>query len=442
MTRNLILGAGVAGLGAAHAARRCGADAVIYEARSRAGGLLDNFTVQGFRFDTSVHLSFATEPEVREVFDRTPTLTHNPESLCWDAGLWLKHPVQNNMYPLPAAEKVELIAGLAAHPEGEVATYRDWLVHQYGEPIAARWPLVYTEKYWTVPAERLGTAWIGQRMRRADLREVLNGAFTSETPNLYYVKEMRYPKQGGYRAFLDPLIEAAAIVYGREAVEVDTAARRVRFVDGSREDYGALVSTLPLPRLVAMMPDAPDAIRADAASLFATEIDLVSIGFNRPRVSPALWFYIYDRDILAARGYAPDWKSPDNVPDGCSSLQFEIYSSRERPMLLSPEELKRNTVEGVCKMGLATERDILFVHHMRLPYGNVVFDLGMEARRDRVRAWVRSRGVETAGRFGEWDYLWSNQSMLSGMRAAEAAFGRGTSPVGAADVSDTGVGPS
>lgn len=425
LTGNVILGGGVAGLGAAHAARQRGVDAVVYEARERAGGLLDNFTVPTdrgrFRFDTAVHLSFASEPEVRAVFDRTPYLTHNPESLCFDRGYWLKHPVQNNLFALPAEEKAALIAGLAAAPDGEIANYRDWLLQQYGEPIAARWPLVYTEKYWTVPAERLGTQWVGQRMRRADLHEVLMGAFTAETPNTYYVKEMRYPAKGGYRAFIEPLIAETEIVYGAEAVSIDPDGRSVRFADGREVGYDTLVSTLPLPRLAEIM-GAPDAVMADAETLFATTVDLISIGFSKPRVSPALWFYIYDREIWAARGWSPDWKSPDNVPEGCSAIQFEIYGSRERPTTTDVEALKRNTVNGVRAMGLAADDDILFVHHHHLPYGNVVFDLGMEQRRDRVRAWVESRGVQTAGRFGEWDYLWSNQSLLSGMRAAEAAF--------------------
>ncbi len=423
---NVILGAGVAGLGAAHALRRRAEPSTIYEARSRAGGLLDNFTIETdrgpFRFDTAVHLSFASEPEVREVFDRTPYLTHAPESFCYDGGYWLKHPVQTNLFPLPVDQKVELIAGLAASPSGEISHYGDWLVQQYGEPIAARWPLRYTLKYWTLPAERLGTDWVGQRMRKADLGEVLFGAMTDQTPNQYYVKEMRYPQQGGYRAFIEPLIEAAEIVYEHEAVAIDPASRTVRFANGREATYERLVSTLPLPRLVEMMTGAPEPVRENAATLFATEIDLISVGFSRPRVSPALWFYIYDDDIAAARAYAPDWKSPDNAPEGCSSLQFEIYSSRERPQTASPDELKRDTVTGILKMGLATEAEILFVHHQRVPYGNVVFDLGMEARRDRVRAWVESQGVQVAGRFGEWDYLWSNQSMMSGMRAAEAAL--------------------
>jgi protoporphyrinogen oxidase len=419
---NVVLGAGVAGLSAAYTARQAGRRAVVFEARSRPGGLLDNFTVEGFRFDTAVHLSFATEAEVREVFDRTPYYTHAPEALCWDAGRWLKHPVQNNLYPLTVDEKVELIAGLAHAQDGAVANYRDWLVQQYGQPIAGRWPLLYTEKYWTVPAERLGTDWVGQRMRRADIGEVLRGALTADTPNQYYAKEMRYPKQGGYKAFIEPLIEGAEIVYDHRVVAVDPVARTVRFQNGASVSYSSIVSTLPLPRLVEMIDVAPDEVRRAADTLFATQVDLISVAFNRPSVSPALWFYIYDRDIAAARAYAPDWKSPDNVPDGCSSLQFEIYSSRESSQRLTPDELKADTVRALLKMGIASEQDILFVHHHHVPYANVVFDLGMEARRDLVLAWLRAQGVHSAGRFGEWAYLWSNQSFMSGRQAAQLAF--------------------
>jgi protoporphyrinogen oxidase len=356
------------------------------------------------------------------VFDRTPYLTHKPEALCFDAGHWLKHPAQTNMFPLAPEEKAELVAGLAEAPTGTIATYEDWLVQQYGEPIARRWPLVYTEKYWTVPAAELGTAWIGQRMRRADLREVLRGAFTSETPNQYYVKEMRYPEKGGYRAFIAPLIEEADIRYNKRVTAIDSAEHLVRFADGTSISFDKIVSTLPLPLHAGIMPSAPGEVRAAADTLYATTIDLVSVGFNRPKVAPALWFYIYDRDIVAARAYAPDWKSPDNVPPGCSSLQFEIYSSPRNPQRLSPEELKENTVAAIEKMGLASRDDIVVLDHRRLEYGNVVFDLGMEERRAQVRAWVESQGVQVAGRFGEWDYLWSNQSMMSGMVAARAAF--------------------
>jgi protoporphyrinogen oxidase len=372
-----------------------------------------------------VHLSFASEPEVRAVFDRTPYETHDAVSLNWDDGFWLKHPAQNNMFPLPAEQKVALIAGLAegAGEESGIRNYRDWLIHQYGGPIAARWPLVYTEKYWTVDAAELGTDWIGKRMRRADLREVLQGAFSAETPNTYYISQMRYPTRGGYRAFIDPLALEADLRFGHSVVAIDTRSRVIGFGNGERVTYTNLVSTLPLPRLIELAADAPDEVCADASTLFATELDLVSIGLSRADVPPSLWFYIYDRDILAARAYSPSRKSADNAPAGTSSMQFEIYSSRRKPQTLGGADLIENCVAALERMGLAGRDEILFTDHRKLAYANVVFDLGMEERRDRVRDWVASRGVALAGRFGEWEYLWSNQAMMSGLRAGASAFG-------------------
>lgn len=423
MIENLVLGGGVAGVAAAYRAKMCGKSATVLEARSRPGGLLDNIVIDGFVFDSAVHLSFASEAEARAIFDKTPYVTHHPEMLCFDSGYWLRHPVQNNMFPLPTKEKVELIAGLSERVDMRVANYRDWLVYQYGEAIANRWPIVYTEKYWTVPAEELGTDWVGVRMRRADVREVLEGAFTADTPSTYYIKEMRYPQRGGYRSFIEPLISEVEILCDHRVSEINARKKAVTLDDGTQIEYRNLVSTLPLPLVVKMLCDAPADVKATSETLYATEIDLISVGFRRPRVSPSLWFYIYDRDILAARAYAPDWKSPNNVPVGCSALQFEIYSSRKKPQTHSPEELKANVRFALQKMGLATGDDILFMHHSRLPFGNVVFDIGMEERRDMVLRWIESQGIHLAGRFGRWDYLWSHQALLSGFRAAEAAFG-------------------
>jgi protoporphyrinogen oxidase len=418
----IVLGAGIAGLSAAYRLRERGLPSTIFEAHGSAGGLLDNFTVDGFRFDQAVHLSFAVEPEVRAVFDRTPYHTHQPEALCWDGNTWLRHPVQTNMFPLPAEEKAELILGLANAPSGAINNYQDWLIQQYGSPIANRWPLAYTRKYWTVPAERLSTDWVGQRMRQADLREVLFGAMSQDVPNQYYAKEMRYPKHGGYRAFLDPLIEGADIRYRYRATYINQNSRVIEFSNGESVGYDQLVSTMPLPALIDMLRDVPKSIVADAQTLFATEIDLVSVGFRKPQTSPALWLYVYDEDVAAARIYSPDWKSPDNVPEGCSSLQFEIYSSREAPQRLSPDELKENCVVAIEKMQLGRREDIVVIDHRRVPYANVVFDIGMEERRDRVLDWVRSQDIISAGRFGEWAYLWSNQAMMSGLNAGEAAI--------------------
>lgn len=414
----IILGAGIAGLGAAMKARELGRNAVIFEARSGAGGLLDNFSINGFRFDHAVHLSFATEEKVRHIFDQTSYHTHPAESFCFDQDRWLKHPIQNNLAPLYAADKVELIKSFLSRPEvigGD--DYESWLRHQYGDGIAQRYPIRYTEKYWATPAKNLSTTWIGNRMRRAEFDEILFGAFSTETPNTYYTKEMRYPKVGGYKAFIQPLIDAADIRMNHRAVAIDTTKKIVTFGNGVQVVYQTLVSTLPLPVIVALIRAVPPPVEEAANTLKATSIDLISIGFNKPLVRD-LWFYIYDKDILASRAYSPSVKSPENAPVGCSSLQFEIYSRGEKSRF-NPEELKNNTLLALKKMKIADEEDVLFVDHRFLQFGNVIFDQGMEKNRKIVLDWLEKSGVASCGRFGEWDYLWSNQSLLSGYGAVK-----------------------
>jgi protoporphyrinogen oxidase len=221
-TKYAILGAGIAGLGAALALREKGVDSVIYEKAPSSGGLLDNIQINGFIFDKAVHLSFATEPKVREIFDQTEYLTHPSDSYCFDSGRWLKHPIQNNLFNLDPKEKVKLIESYLDRPNDIVINnYQDWLYHQYGIEISKRYPIKYTNKYWCCDAHELSTTWIGDRMRRSSLSEVLHGAFTEDTPNHYYTKEMRYPLRGGYKEFLKPLISKSVIENNANIIKID-----------------------------------------------------------------------------------------------------------------------------------------------------------------------------------------------------------------------------
>ena len=423
MAEVLIIGGGVAGISAALHAGRAGREAVIFEAGERWGGLLDHFHVDGFRFDKAVHFAFSSNEDYRAVLEMTDYITHYPEPYNYEQERWLKHPVQNNLYPLPVEEKVEAIKSFIDRPEqSKDPDYGQWLIEQFGEVIATRYPYRYTEKYWTVPPWYLSTDWIGNRLYRPTLEEVLHGAMTEHTPSTYYLPEMLYPRRGGYRAFLEPLVKDLDLRTGKEVVRINPEKRFVELSDGSREYYRHLVSSMPLPELIKMVENVPEAISEAAATLWATSVALVSLGFSKPQVGGHLWFYIYDRDILPSRAHAPYRKSPDNAPEGCSSLQFETYYSRHAPLKLSGEKLTEHILDVVEKMDIASRSDLKVSDFRTLPYGNVVFDRGMVGRRDFVLDYVRKCGILPVGRFGEWDYLWADQSFLSGKKVETLSF--------------------
>jgi protoporphyrinogen oxidase len=422
MVEVAVVGGGIAGLAAAYKLEQYGIKFDLYEKNSAVGGLLRNFEVDGYRFDHAIHLSFATESEVREIFDQTPFITHKPESKCSYSGLWLRHPVQNNLSPLPNPEKVEIIESFINRPEREIANYDDWLRYQFGDVFTDRFPKPYTEKYWDCEPKHLGTDWIGSRMHRASIREVLEGAFQSDVPNYYYAKEMRYPKEGGYYAFLTPLIEKTRhqTKLHHQVASIDLNRKRLAFTNGVERGVDKLISTMPLPELISVIKDVPDNIAGLAKKLEWTRVHLVSFGFNRPDVVKDLWFYIYDEDIFASRAYSPSLKSLDNVPEGKSSIQFEIYESSNNPEKFKYEDIVDNCFYAIEKLDIASKKDVVVTDSRTLEFGNVTFYKGMEADRDIIKNWLAEQGVHLAGRFGKWEYLWSNQALVSGFSSALA----------------------
>jgi len=419
----VILGAGIAGISAAYHAKKIGMRVSLYEARGRPGGLLDNFTIDGFRFDNAIHLSFTKDDYVRTLFDQIPYYTHMPESYCKDGAFWLKHPVQNNLFPLPVDEKISLIESFVERPMTTPQNYKEWLNCQYGLKFSAKYPEQYTLKYWGLEPEKLSLNWIGNRVRKADSKEILMGAFEPRDDNHYYAAEMRYPKHGGYYSFIRNMANEVNVECDKEALSISLSNRTVTFKNGTRIQYNNLISSLPLPIICNIIEECPPSVLEASNSLLWTTVDLISIGFNIPDIPPYLWFYIYDDDCIAARAYSPSLKSPDNAPQDKSSLQFEIYnlSTKKR---LDKNTLISNIKEKLLEMKICKEDGIEFIHHKHLPFGNVVFDIGMEERRQVVLDFLKINKIYTCGRFGEWDYLWSDQSLLSGKKLAERIFAK------------------
>ena len=96
------------------------------------------------------------------------------------------------------------------------------------------------------------------------------------------------------------------------------------------------------------------------------------------------------------------------------SATFPNLSSNAR---IDSGKLIANIKEHLLTMNICAEKDILFMEHKHLPYGNVVFDKGMEERRQIVRDYLDLVKIKSVGRFGEWDYFWSDQSYMSGYNA-------------------------
>ena len=428
----IVLGSGIAGISAGYHLQKQGEQVVIYERDNDWGGLCGNFTIKGFRFDKFVHFTFAPDEYTRNIFEESsPTYSHPSISYNYYNGYWLKHPAQNNLAPLPTEEKVAIIKDFINRkhtPVDAIKNYEEWLRVQYGDYFAENFPFKYTRKYWGVEAKDLETRWVGNRMHSPDLEEVLRGAFEIQDKNFYYTNYMKYPKKGGFRSILNKCREGLDIRFNKEVVRINTTEKLVEFADGTKAGYSRLISSLPLPEIIKMLNKVPENVQKAAFNLQHTSGYMVSRGFNKPDIAKHLWFYIYDENILPARVYSPNLKSSDNVPEGCSSLQAEIFFANKGGADItttgvsacgwkvpSAEEVLRNTTTKLIEMKLFKEEEIVVKDIRFEKYANVIFDKDIYKNRQIVLEYLKGIGIESIGRFGKWEYMWTHQAFESGI---------------------------
>jgi protoporphyrinogen oxidase len=432
VTNVAVLGTGMGASGAVNRLAAEGISAVMYDMNPFHGGHTTSFThAGGFIFDIGPHISYTKNPRIQALFaasvdDQYETLQIHLNNY-WK-GYWPVHPVQLHLHGLPEELVIKAIGDFVAEqhaPERPINNYEDWLLASFGRTFAETFPMQYTRKYHLTEARNLTTDWLGPRIYRPSLEEVLRGALSSAAPNLHpYISHFRYPSHGGFKSYLRNFLRMAPVRLDHRLVRLDPRAKTLTFANGATERYDAVVSSIPLPDLIPMIAGAPRDVVDAAATLACSTCVLVNIGVPRTDISKAHMSYFYDDDICFTRLSFPHMLSPNNAPAGHGSIQAEVYFSKKyRPLTVAPEALIDQVIADLRKCGLLREDDrIVHRNAMVAPYANVIFDMDRPNALATVHGYLNDVGVAYCGRYGDWAYLWTDESFLSGERAAETAI--------------------
>jgi protoporphyrinogen oxidase len=423
----------MAGYGAAHRLQEAGVRAAIFDKSSHYGGHTSSYKYEGgFVFDEGPHVSFTKHERLQKLFaasidDQYETL-HTKVNNYW-RGYWVKHPAQVNLYGLPTDLVVNVIRDFVEaqrKDHGEIKNYEQWLRASFGDTFAENFPMQYTVKYHTTEASNKSLDWIGPRLYQCKLDEVLRGALTPSSPDVHYISHFRYPSHGGFVSYLRRFMDAADLHLNHCLAGIDPRAKTVSFTNGTTVAYDGLVSSVPLPDLIPRIAGAPQDVVEAASKLACTEVVIVNLVVDRRDLIDAHWTYIYDHDIFFTRLSTPHLQSPHNVPEACGSIQAECYYSRKyRPLDRAPDECIEPTIRDLKRIGVLRDDDrILFKNTMHIPYANVIFDLERASALQIVHGYLDDVGIAYCGRYGDWAYIWTDESFMSGERAAEKALAR------------------
>lgn len=418
----VILGAGLAGLSAAYHLRK---DYEIFEAESEAGGLCRSVKEDGFVFDYGPHLFFSKDKYfckfLNDLMDKEiHELESSPGQFSF--GTYLRYPYNVNLYGAPVDKIKECILGfvdvMMNKNRGKPSNYYEWCLYNYGKGYAYNFMFPYAKKIWTVHPKILTTDWIGKRIFMPTLEQILEGALHKAEHQLNYITTFKYPIKGGMSSFIAKLVKKVKpIHFNKKAIRIDIQNKKIYFQDGDSVSYKRIISSVPLPEVIKMIPDAPPSIREASKGLVNNSVFIINIGVNRSDLSEFQWIY-FDGKEPFYRIHFPHMLSRFNSPRGNGAISIEIAYSKFRP--INREGIVESTIKELQRAGILKSSDRIIYKDVReIKYAYVIYDHNRRSSVKKIRDYLHRHDIETCGRFGEWAYLWMDQSVLSGKRAAE-----------------------
>lgn len=423
--KNIIIGAGLAGLSCAYHLKD---DYVIFEKEEYAGGLCWSVDLDGFVFDKSIHILYSGDPYasslIKDVLLKGNFISQPRESYIYSKGVYTEYPFQAHTYGLPAEVIEECLLGVIKaryESDGKPAptNFAEWIYSNFGEGIAKHFMIPYNTRQWAISPELMGFAWIEGRVPMPKVEEVLRGALFPPGKKFGPNAEFWYPETGGIKSLpLGFLPHVKNLSLNTCVEKIDTKRKAVVLSNGEDESYENIVSTMPLPVLIRMLDEVTQAVLDATNSLEYNTIHTINLCIDAPTISDMHWIYFpEDTTIFHRLSFMMNF-SPRNAPPGKSSITVEISESKYKK--INSETIVEDTIRDLIKLGFIESKDAVANHcKMTLTPAYVIYDLNHRANVDLVKGFLESKNIHACGRFGDWEYLNMDHSILSGKRVAE-----------------------
>ena len=448
----VIIGAGPAGLTAAHELGKASVTSTVLESDSVVGGISRTVERDGWRFDIGGHRFFTKVPRVEEfwheVLDDDEFMLRPRESHIYYQGRFFDYPLKPLKAVLALGPVEAVRCGLSflwirVRPPKEIKSLEDYVVANYGWRLYSHFFKTYSEKVWAVPTSEISADWGAQRIKGMSLwdavwepvRARLAGRRRDKSKQVTsLIERFQYPKYGPGMMWerCRELVEAAGTKVILEAPvtrirrEGGKAVSVVVESDGLTTEYPAdhVISSMPYPLLVkAMDPPPPPEVRAAADDLYFRDFLSVALVVPAEKVPwTDNWIYIHAPEVKTMRVQNFGSWSPYMVHDGRNvlGLEYTVVEGDEW-WTATDEELVEKGKAELEVMGLVKASDVEAGYVVRMPKAYPVYDEGYAERVAVLREWLEANvpNIHPIGRNGMHRYNNQDHSMYTAMLTVE-----------------------
>jgi len=428
----IIIGAGPAGLGAAHELTTRNVRPLVIEKSGLVGGIARTENHKGYRFDIGGHRFYTKCDEVRRLWHEVlgdDFVEVSRLSRIFYRGRFIKYPLEllDTVRCLGVTESILVLLSYLktqVFPPSEEQTFEQWVTRRFGARLFRTFFKTYTEKIWGIPCDVLRADWAAQRIRGLSLtRAVRNAIFRTEGAKSL-IKEFSYPVLGP--GMMWQRFEQAVVDRGGRA-EMHAEAVRVSREDSRATTAEHVISSMPATELVQRLsPAAPDDVLRAAAGLKYRAFIMVALIVNRADLFRDNWIYVHDPAVKVGRiQNFKNWSAAMVADPAKTCIGMEYFCSEGDALWTMPDaELLDLAARELAALGLAERADIEDGAVVRQPKAYPIYDEGYDRRVRVVRDFVSTFGnLQTIGRNGMYRYNNQDHSMLTGMLAARNVLG-------------------
>jgi len=446
----VVIGAGPAGLSAAHELVRHRFPVTVVEKDGQVGGIARTFEFMGCRFDIGPHRFFSKSAEIEALWAEVLREDFRPVSRLTRIlyrGKFFDYPIKAsnaliNLGPIEAARCMVAYARARVRPVKEPKSFEDWVSNQFGHRLFEIFFKTYTEKVWGISTTELSADWAGQRIKGLNLLEVIRNAVLPSWLRgggeaaivKTLVDSFRYPRRGAghmWEAFAQRLAEAGhPVQLGHEVVAVRHAGGRVLSVvvrdrrGNSLDVLGSeFISTMPIRELIArLQPAAPSIVQQAAQALGYRDFITVNVVVDRAEVFPDQWIYVHDPGVKVGRIANFKNFSADMVSDsGLTGLGMEYFCFEGDGLWKSSDaELLDLARRELVTLGICKAEEVKAGTVARQLKAYPVYDATYQQHLEVIREWLRRAlpNLWLVGRNGMHHYNNQDHSMMTGILVA------------------------
>ncbi len=444
--RPVIIGAGPAGLTAAHEFLRHGVRPVVLESDDIVGGISRTVERDGWRFDIGGHRFFTKVPPVRDLWHELlgpdEMLTRPRLSRIHYQGRFYDYPLRatNALRNLGLLESLRCVLSylwVRLRPPRDQSTFEGYVAARFGWRLYRIFFKTYTEKVWGVPADAIQADWAAQRIKNLDLARAIVNALSprrGQTRVTSLIERFEYPRRGPGMMWE----RCAAIVTDRGGeIHFRHRVSRIRHADGRVVEVVAVtpdgetafpathvVSSMPLALLAeALDPPPPADVLAAAKALTFRDFLTVALVVPAEAAFPDNWVYIHEPDVAVGRIQNFGAWSPDMVPEpGLTCLGLEYFVDEGDELWTADDDdlvaLARRELDalGLVDADLVTRGFVV-----RMPKAYPMYDASYRDNVETIRRWLADNlpEVHPVGRNGMHRYNNQDHSMYTAMLTVE-----------------------